>query len=268
MTDAKPLSSAANPAIKKIRSLAQKKFRDTYGLFVAEGLRHVTEALEAGWEIDSLVFAPRARDLPLAQKAISSCKAARGQCLEVTEDLLSRITQRDNAQAVVGVFRQRYGQLADVAAQKQGLWVALENVRDPGNLGTIVRTADCTGVSGVILVGTTCDPWSSEAIRASMGSFARLPLIPASQGAFLAWLEKDFRGRMTGTHLRTDTDYRTADYSQPLILAMGNEQAGLSDAMAQACDQLVKIPMTGKADSLNLAVSTGIMLYEICRNKL
>lgn len=265
MKNEKAISSAANPSIKKIRSLALKKYRDAEKLFVAEGLRHVTEALEAGWSIESLVYTARARSLPLVEKAIAACVEARGQCLEVTEDLLSRITQRDNAQAVVGVFHQRYGALSDVAGE--GLWVALEKVRDPGNLGTIVRTADCTGVRGVLLVGGTCDPWSPEAIRASMGSFARIPLIPVGLDEFLAW-KKTFAGQMVGTHLRTKTDFRAHAYTLPLILAMGNEQAGLSDELAAACDLLVKIPMTGKADSLNLAVSTGIMLYEICKNRL
>ena len=264
---AKVVTSAANPVIKKIRSLGIKKYRDETGLFVAEGLRHITEALEAGWTLDILAVAPEAKDHPLTQKAIAACTAAKGLYLEVGNKLLGRLTQRDNAQSVLGVFVQQWHRLDRITGKEKGLWIGLENIRDPGNLGTIMRTADAVGAQGIVLIGKTCDPFSTEAIRASMGSFARVNMIRATLPEFLDW-RKDFQGRLIGTHLRTDTDYRHADVSLPLMLVMGNEQAGISDEIAAACDTLVKIPMTGKADSLNLAVSTGVMLYEIRRDTL
>lgn len=261
----KTVTSPSNAAVKKLRSLAMKKYRDEEGLFLVEGLRHVSDALQAGgWHLATFAWSARAQHDPLAQKAIAACREARGLCLEVTDELLRRITGRNNAQSVVGAFRQRWCALSDV---KEGIWVGLDGVRDPGNLGTILRTVDAAGAQGVILVGETCDPWSPEAVRATMGSFARVKIARATQGEFLHW-RQGFAGRVIGTHLQTETDYRKADYAEPLVLLMGSEQAGLSPELARVCDSLVKIPMAGGAESLNLAVSAGIMLYEAARGKL
>jgi TrmH family RNA methyltransferase len=139
-------------------------------------------------------------------------------------------------------------------------WVALQAVRDPGNLGTIVRTADAAGCGGVILVGDCCDPYSVEAVRATMGSIFAVPLFQASAPEFIAWRSK-WPGSVVGTLLTATTDYRRADYRRPTLILMGNEQAGLPPELAAVCDVNVKIPMRGRADSLNLAVATGIMIY-------
>ena len=256
----KTITSAANPAIKRLKALDLKKNRDAEGVFTVEGARHVNEALEQGWALDTLAFSLRAGNDP----AIAACRKAKGQCLEVTDDLLSRITGRDNTQAILGVFRQRWTPLPEV---KTGLWVGLEGIRDPGNLGTIIRSADAVKADGVMLLGQTCDAWSPEAIRATMGSFARVKLAKASSAEFAKW-RSGWKGRVIGTHLDTKTDYRKADYSLPLLLVMGSEQSGLSPEAVKLCDTLVKIPMPGGAESLNLAVSTGIMLYEICRTRI
>jgi TrmH family RNA methyltransferase len=258
--DPKTITSGANPAIKRLKALDLKKNRDAEGVFTVEGARHVNEALAAGWQLDTLAFSPRAGEDP----AIAAAEKARVPTFEVTDDLLSRITGRDNTQPLIGIFRQHWTTLEDV---KAGLWIALEGVRDPGNLGTIVRTADAVKAEGVLLIGQTCDPWSPEAVRATMGSFARVKLARAFLPALSKW-RKEWKGRIIGTHLDTKTDYRKADYSLPLILVMGSEQSGLSPEAVKLCDALVKIPMTGGAESLNLAVSTGIMLYEICRGSI
>jgi TrmH family RNA methyltransferase len=140
--------------------------------------------------------------------------------------------------------------------------VALERVRDPGNLGTILRTADAAGCGGVILVGECCDPWSVECVRATMGSIFALPLAKAMPAEFLAW-RSGWPGSVVGTLLTAQTDYRSAVYAAPTLILMGNEQQGLTPEMAAACDVAVKIPMRGRADSLNLAVATGIMIYAV-----
>jgi TrmH family RNA methyltransferase len=256
----KTITSAANPAIKRLKALEMKKNRDEEGVFVVEGARHVNEALGAGWHIDTLAFSPRAGNDP----AIAATRKAKGHCLEVTDDLLSRITGRDNTQAVIGVFRQRWEPLPEV---KAGLWVGLEGIRDPGNLGTIIRSADAVRADGVLLIGQTCDAWSPEAVRATMGSFARVKLARASVEDLLKW-RQGWKGRIIGTHLNTEVDYRKANYALPLLLVMGSEKSGLSPEMAKLCDTLVKIPMPGGAESLNLAVSAGIMLYEVCRSRI
>jgi TrmH family RNA methyltransferase len=258
--DPKTITSSANPAIKRLKALDMKKNRDAEGVFVVEGARHVNDALREGWVLDTLAFSARAGNDP----AIAAATKARAQTFEVTDDLLSRITGRDNTQPLIGIFRQHWTKLDEV---KTGLWIGLEGIRDPGNLGTIIRTADAVKAQGVLLLGQTCDAWSPEAVRATMGSFARVKLARASLTELSTW-RSGWKGRIVGTHLETKTDYRKTDYALPLLLVMGSEQSGLSPEMAKLCDTLVKIPMTGGAESLNLAVSTGIMLYEICRSGL
>lgn len=257
----KTITSAANPVVKQIKSLSQKKYRDEEGLFVVEGIRHVQDGIEGGLHLQTLAFSPRAADDALGKIIIAGAKAEK---LDVTDDLLSRMTGRENAQSMIGVFRTRDFSLSDVM---DGLWVALEDIRDPGNLGTIARTADAAGAAGVILIGQTCDPWSPEAVRATMGSFARMKFISATPAAFANW-RPSFKGRVIGTHLKASEDYRKINYTSPLILLMGNEQKGLSDAMTDLCDARVRIPMAATVESLNLAVATGVMLYEAQRHQL
>jgi TrmH family RNA methyltransferase len=158
------------------------------------------------------------------------------------------------------VFDQRFAQLASLRPAAAACWVALEAVRDPGNLGTIVRTADAAACGGVILVGDCCDPYSVEAVRATMGSIFAVPIARTSTAEFLAWRDR-WPGAVVGTLLTATTDFRVAAYAPPALIVMGNEQAGLTSEIAAACDTTVKIPMRGRADSLNLAVAAGIMIY-------
>lgn len=262
----KEVTSTANPIVKDIRALAVKKYRDQSGTFMAEGLKLVIEALDLGWTIRTLAIAKSGKANPAVGKVAARTVAAGGLVLEASEKVLTAITRRDNPQAVIGVFEQRYCPLTDIRPQAADVWVALDRVRDPGNLGTIIRTADAAGAAGVILVGDTTDPYSLEAVRASMGSVFDVPLARAGVDAFLQW-RKDMAGlMMVGTHLEGAVDYRKIDYEPgPVILLMGNEQQGLPDDLAAACNVLARIPQAGRADSLNLSVATAVMLYEIRR---
>jgi TrmH family RNA methyltransferase len=161
---------------------------------------------------------------------------------------------------VIAVFPQVFHDLASLDPAKAECWVALQAVRDPGNLGTIVRTADAAGCGGVILVGDCCDPYSVEAVRATMGSIFAVPLFKVSIEEFIAW-RAHWPGSVVGTLLTAQSDHRTADYRRPTLILMGNEQAGLPPELAAVCDVIVKIPRRGRADSLNLSVATGIMIY-------
>ena len=261
----KKVTSVSNPLVKDIRSLHQKKHRDAGRLFLAEGQKLVRDALDAGWSIRTLIYGAQSADDPAIGALAAKTKASGGLVMEVTRQILEKISRRDNPQAVLGVFGQRLAELAEVG--RDGLWVALDRVRDPGNLGTIVRTCDGAGVKGVVLVGETCDPFSLETVRATMGSLFHVPLVRAGETGFIAHM-RSAPARLVGTHLHAQADYRGADYGQPLVLMMGNEQQGLTDALSQACDLRVRIPMVGQADSLNLAVSTGLMIYEALRDEL
>jgi TrmH family RNA methyltransferase len=264
----KEVTSLANPLVKDIKALALKKFRDQQNAFMAEGLKLVIDALDLGWQIRTLVFAKAGRGNPAVEKVAARTVAAGGTVLEVSEKVLVAITRRDNPQMVVGVFTQKLLALDDIRAENGDVWVALDRVRDPGNLGTVIRTVDAVGAKGVILVGDTTDPFSVETVRATMGSIFAVPVAKATTDAFLAW-RGGFSGLVAGTHLKGAVDYRSVDFSRgPVLLMMGNEQQGLPESLAASCDRLLRIPQAGRADSLNLAVATGVMLFEIRRGAL
>ena len=264
----KEVTSLANPIIKDIKALSQKKSRDESRTFLAEGLKLVIDALDRGWTIRTLVYAKAGKGKPLVEKVAARTVAAGGLVLEVSEKVMSSITRRDNPQMVAAVFEQRWTPLKDIQPKGSETWIALDRVRDPGNLGTIIRTADAAGAAGVILVGDCTDPFSMETVRATMGSMFALPLVKTTPGDFLKW-KKSVDARLVATHLAGAVDYRTIDYkSKPVILMMGNEQSGLPDELAQAADKLARIPQVGMADSLNLAVATGVMLFEVRRHLL
>lgn len=263
----KHITSLANPLVKEIRALALPKNRKASGLFVAEGLKLVGDAVEAGWTIRTLVHASAVAAQPLVARLAATAHARGGNVIAVSEAVLAKISRRDNPQTVLGVFEQRLMPAGTIRPKAGEVWVALEAVRDPGNLGTIVRTADAVGAAGVILVGDTVDPFSTEAVRATMGSIFAVPLMRADAGAF-AKIARAWPGAVVGTHLKGKADYRAVDYASPVLLVMGGEQAGLTPEAAALCNTLVKIPMAGKADSLNLAVATAVMLFEIRRGTL
>lgn len=264
----KEVTSLANPIVKDIRALALKKFRDQQNAFMAEGLKLVIDALEAGWTIRTLIYSKAGKGNAAVEKTAARVVSRGGLVLEVSEKVLSAITRRDNPQMVVGVFEQRWMPLQEIRPHDEQVWIALDRVRDPGNLGTIIRTADAIGASGVILLGETTDPFSLETVRATMGSIFAVPVARATQDAFLSWTRAQ-DALVVGTHLKGSVDYRTPDYSgRPVMLLMGNEQQGLTDALAVACHTLIRIPQAGKADSLNLAVATAVALYEIRRHAL
>jgi TrmH family RNA methyltransferase len=263
----KLITSLANPIVKEIRGLALAKNRKASGLFMAEGLKLVADAVEAGWAIDTLVFASAVAGEPLVARLAARCRAHGGSPIAVSAAVLAKISRRDNPQTVLGVFRQKLIKPEAIKPGADDLWIALERVRDPGNLGTIIRTADAVGASGVILIGETVDPFSLEAVRATMGSLFHVPLAKGTRAEFEA-IAKGWPGAVVGTHLAGMIDYREATYQAPVLLVMGSEQTGLSPEVAGLCRTLVKIPMRGRADSLNLAVATGVMVFEIMRARL
>ncbi|MBZ7920196.1 RNA methyltransferase [Ensifer adhaerens] len=264
----KEVTSLTNPIIKDIRALAQKKHRDETRSFMAEGLKLVIDALDLGWKIKTLIYAKAAKGKPHVEQVAAKTFAKGGLVLEVSEKVLSTITRRDNPQMVVGIFEQRYQALKDLKPQLGETYVALDRVRDPGNLGTIIRTADAAGASGIILVGETTDPFSLETVRATMGSVFAMPVARASAEDFIRW-QKSAGVKVVATHLAGAVDYRTVDYkSKPVVILMGNEQAGLPEELAREAGALARIPQAGRADSLNLAIATGIMLFEARRHLL
>ena len=262
MTDDRMITSLTNDTVKAVRALHMRKERETTGLFLAEGLKFIGEALDQGRTPRTLLVGMEARPHPLLDRARAETVAAGGEVVVVTHPILEKISRRENPQTVLAVFEQAFTPLSALQPRSASTWVALEQVRDPGNLGTIIRTADAAGCGGVILIGDCVDPFSVEAVRATMGSVFAVSISKASPTEFLSWRES-WPGSVVGTRLDATVGYRDAALQSPTLILMGNEQAGLTDALAAACDVNVKIPMRGRADSLNLAIATGVMVYAV-----
>lgn len=264
----KEITSLTNPIIKDIRLLEKKRHRDETGLFLAEGMKLIIDAMENGWTIRTLIYAKAGKGQDNVEKLAAHCLAQGADVLIVSEKVLGTIARRDNPQMVMGVFEQRWQAPSSIGPTGNDVWVALDRVRDPGNLGTIIRTADAAGAKGVILVGQTTDPFATETVRATMGSIFAMPLSRMSESDFIAFA-KTWPGMVAGTHLKGAVDYRMPDYTkEPVLLVMGNEQAGMTDELTEACTVLIKIPQAGRADSLNLAIATGVCLFEVRRHAL
>ena len=261
-----PITSAANAEVKRLRSLHERKFRRQTGWFIAEGVRVCGEAVELGWPMERLAYLAGRENDRMVARLLNAIARDGGRALAMSEKLLARVSRRDNPQMVVGAFAQRWRSADTLEPAGEEVWVVLDRVRDPGNLGTIMRTADATGAAGVILVGDCTDAYSVEAVRASMGAVFNVDLVQMDEASFLR-LAEFWPGRVTGTALGAGIDYRQADYDGPLLLVMGNEQSGLPANIMAACGQLVSMPMRGRSDSLNLAVATGVALYEVVRSR-
>jgi TrmH family RNA methyltransferase len=256
------VTAFSNSTVKLLRSLRDKKARRSEGLFLAEGLRILTEARDSGRLPEIVAFSAEGARHPLAAEIIAATEAAGGDAIETTPDILSKMSGKDNPQLLLGAYRQPDTALNAIDRTAAPLWIVAQALRDPGNLGTILRTGDAAGAGGLILVDDCADPFSVEAVRASMGALFTQGIATARWDEFLAWLRSG-EGQLVGTSLKASDDYLAADYRQPCFLLIGNEQQGLPADYEAACDLLVKIPMAGRADSLNAAMATAVMAFAI-----
>ncbi len=256
------ISAFSNATVKLLRSLRDKKARRAEGLFLAEGLRILTEARDSGRLPEIVAFSQEGAKHPLAAEIIAAAEAAGGDAIETTPDILSKMSGKDNPQMLIGAYRQPDSSLERIDRKKAPLWIVAQALRDPGNIGTILRTGDAVGAGGLILIDDCADPFSVEAVRASMGALFTQEIATARWPEFIAWLRAG-EGQLVGTSLKSMNDYLDADYRKPCFLLIGNEQQGLPPDYEAECDLLVKIPMAGRADSLNAAMAAAVMAFAI-----
>lgn len=264
------LISRSNPRIKQIHQLLrQRKARDSSALFVAEGIRHVGEACAAGADVDYIVYAPQTLTSDFARQLVSQQLEMGIACLAVSEDVFRDLASKDNPQGILAVVRQPRLVLEDLSAFSFQWGVALVAPQDPGNIGSILRTIDAVGASGLLLLDDanshqySADPFHPGSVRASMGAIFWYPVVTAAFSSFAQWV------RLNGFHVYGTSSHSSVDYLQmekverPLILLMGSEREGLTRDQSAVCDEMLRIPMRGRVTSLNLAIATGVMLYSI-----
>ncbi len=256
------VTAFSNNTVKLLRSLRDKKARRSEGLFLAEGLRIIAEARDSGRLPEILAFSAEGAKHPLAAAIIAATIEAGGDAIETTADILSKMSGKDNPQMLIGAYRQPDCALERIDRSTSSLWIVAQALRDPGNIGTILRTGDAVGAGGLILVDDCADPFSVEAVRASMGALFTQAIAMTRWPEFIGWLRQG-EGQLVGTSLKATDDYLEASYRKPCFLLIGNEQQGLPADYESACDLLVKIPMAGRADSLNAAVAAAVMAFAI-----
>jgi TrmH family RNA methyltransferase len=252
----------SNPTVKFLRSLRDKKHRKREGKFLAEGLRLLTDARESGRVPEMLVMADKRDEHPLLAALIADVGSAGGEIVETSADILAKITGKDNPQAVLGVFAEFDTSLAGLDRVAAPIWLVAQALRDPGNLGTMLRTGDAIGAGGLILIDDCADPFSAEAVRASMGAVFTQRIAQAPWHAFIAWLRAG-EGQLVAASLRDAVPYREAAYRAPCFILVGNESRGLPEDYEAACDLRVTMPMRGRADSLNAAIAGAVLGYEV-----
>lgn len=256
------ITGFSNPTVKALRALRDKKHRQREGKFLAEGLRLLTDARESGILPEMLVMAEGRDPHPLLEALEADVLAAGGEVIETPADILGKITGKDNPQAVAGMFNQLCTDLAAFDRDGASLFLVAQALRDPGNLGTMLRTADAVGAGGLVLIDDCADPFSVEAVRASMGAVFTVPIAQARWEEFLPWLRAG-AGQLVAASLRDAVPYRGAPYAAPCFILVGNESRGLPEDYEAACDLRVTMPMKGRADSLNAAVAAAVLAYEV-----
>ena len=255
------ISSRMNPKIKEIRSLRLRKTRDETGMFLVEGIRHVGEAVEAGADIRAIYYAPDLLASPYAREMIRQQEQGGMPCYPVSTEVFASLAEKENPQGILAQVKRSELDLAALSPSEFPWGVAVVAPQDPGNLGAIIRTIDAVGASGLLLLEGGVDLYHPTAVRGSMGALFWLRAISASFSDFASWTAR-YGYHVYGTSAHAETDYRhVREYTLPRILLLGSERGGLSPEQAGACECLVRLPMLGRASSLNLAVAAGVMLY-------
>ncbi len=258
----KHITGFSNPTVKYLRSLRDKKHRKRAGQFLVEGLRLLEDARASGRVPTTLVMAEGRDAHELLARLESEVLAAGGEVIATTPDILSKITGKENAQSVAGVFDEWDTSLGTLDRSAAPIWLVAQALRDPGNLGTMLRTCDAVGAGGLILIDDCADPFSAEAVRASMGAVFTVGLAQARWEEFMPWL-RGGAGQLVAASLRDAVPYRGAAYEAPCFILCGNESQGLPEAYEAECDLRVTMPMRGRADSLNAAVAGAVLAYEV-----
>lgn len=259
------VAHAKDPRFQHLRSLRTPQGRSRTGLYLIEGIRHVARAVEENAPLESIFCAPSALSNTFGQKLARELRRRGVPAVEIASSLYRHLTLAAEPQGLGAVVRQQWTPL-DSLHRSDGLWLAVESIDSPGNLGTMLRTAEAAGASGVIVIGTGADPYDPAAIRATMGALFALKLARASLGEFARWAHSSGVA-IVGSSPSGLLDYRSVRYRWPAALLVGSEKRGLSPHVSESCDFMVRIPMAGRGDSINAAVASGLLLFELAHQR-
>lgn len=256
------ISSRQNPKIKLVRSLRQRKTRKELGLFIVEGTFHIGLALENKAPIEFVVYSPDLLDTPFAKELVQKIASAGIETVSTSPEILASLSDKENPAGILAVARQQPTPLSDLRLDAASFAAAIVAPQDPGNLGSILRTIDAVGATGLILLDGGVDPWHPSAVRAGLGAHFSKSIVQASFTEFAAWAKKN-GVHIYGSSAHAERDYKQVEYKSPAVALLGSEREGLWPEHLAICENVVGLPMRGSVTSLNLSVAAGILLYEV-----
>lgn len=264
------ITSFQNPRVKYLRSLRLRKYRQREGRFLVEGIRIVEEALDRGASVETLVYAPELLVSERAQALVERVEA--DQRLALSGEVFASLSDRDQPQGIAALLRIAEPSLGDLPLVETLLVVVAHQLRDPGNLGSIIRTADSAGATGVVIVEPSVDLHDPQTVRATMGSLFALPIVRLEDDGLLASWYNQVRARglpllVVGTSAHGPQLYFEVDYRQPVVLLLGSERQGLPEPLRRQADAVVRLPMSGTATSLNVSAAAAALIYEVVRQR-
>lgn len=256
------VSSPRDHRFLDLRSLQTHQGRFRTKLFIIEGIRHLARAVEHCAPIESVFLEPSVLSNPFGQKLARRLRQKGVPGIRLSRDLYRDLTLASEPQGIGAVLKQRWFPLEQIRATQDSLWLAVESIESPGNLGTIIRTAEAAGVNGVFILNPACDPHDPATIRATMGSLFSQKLVRCSVPEFKCWAKSN------GVSVAASSpsglmDYKALAYRFPAALIVGSEKHGLTEQLLDTANFVVRIPMHGGCDSLNAAVAAGVLLFEI-----
>ena len=261
------ITSSANEHIKALRKLEQAKDRRASGNFLAEGLKAVGQAFDSGAKILELLVSPELLISEYGQSLIEQANKHKIPVLELSSSVFATLARKEKPQGIAALIAQKWLDLGSAFAQPGSFWVALESIQNPGNLGTILRTCDAVGANGLILLDNSTDPYDPAAVKASMGSIFTVPHFRADYPVFKAFLERSADLQVIGTSDKAAKSAFEVAFPSTVLLLLGSERQGLSEQYISLCSQMLRIPMEGACDSLNISVAAGVMLYQIYQDR-
>lgn len=258
------ISSKENDIIKHIKKLKDKKYRDTSNQYVVEGIKLVSEAIQENVKIKEIVLCEDCEKSEVIPKELMY-EIAKHECVYVTEKLFKFITEVQAPQGILAVIEKNNRD--NEIDYNQDIIVALNDVQDPGNLGTILRTVDSIGVKQILVSKGTVDAYNSKVVRSTMGAIFRIKIIECEDLEKTLKEVKKHDFKVVVSSLQTENSIYNIDYNKKVIV-VGNEANGVEEKIQSLADEKIKIPMLGKTESLNVSVATGVILYEYVRQKL
>ena len=256
----------AAPTLTRIRKLQDdRRYRDQHRLFFIEGVRNFVAAIDSGFSIETLLYSERLLTAPLARKFVRQSKRAGVPFVRVSPETFRSVSRAEHASGVAAILHQRIQTLEQIQPDRSSCWTVLSQVQSLGNLGTLLRTSAAIGATGFILLGHQVDPYDPVVVRSTMGALFKQTLVRTNVERFRHWIQRH-QLAVIGASPDGVVEYDQVQYKRPAVLLLGNERSGLTDEQRSLCRQIVRIPMVGGSDSLNLAVAGSLLLYAVFRS--